>query len=76
MSKLFFLFPDPHFKKAKHKWRIINQTLLAEYAYVLMEGGTVYTLTDVEDLHVWMKQHFSGHPLFQPVDQPELVSVG
>ena len=35
LSKMFFLFPDPHFKKAKHKWRIINQTLIAEYAYVL-----------------------------------------
>ena len=32
---MFFLFPDPHFKRAKHKWRIINQSLLAEYAYVL-----------------------------------------
>lgn len=35
---MFFLYPDPHFKKAKHKWRIINQTLLAEYGYVLAEG--------------------------------------
>lgn len=35
LKKMFFLYPDPHFKKAKHKWRIINQTLLAEYAYVL-----------------------------------------
>merc|ERR1712212_1368049 len=35
LEKMFFLFPDPHFKKAKHKWRIINDTLLAEYAYVL-----------------------------------------
>jgi len=24
LSKIFFLFPDPHFKKAKHKWRIIK----------------------------------------------------
>ena len=32
---MFFLYPDPHFKKAKHKWRIINKNLLAEYAYVL-----------------------------------------
>ena len=38
LTKMFFLFPDPHFKKAKHKWRIINETLLAEYAYVLAEG--------------------------------------
>jgi tRNA (guanine-N7-)-methyltransferase len=35
---MFFLFPDPHFKKAKHKWRIINDTLLAEYAHVLAVG--------------------------------------
>ena len=35
LSKMFFLFPDPHFKKAKHKWRIINETLISEYAYVL-----------------------------------------
>ena len=24
LSKMFFLFPDPHFKKAKFKWRIIR----------------------------------------------------
>ena len=38
---MFFLFPDPHFKKAKHKWRIISPTLLSEYAYVLQEGVSV-----------------------------------
>ena len=53
LSKMFFLFPDPHFKKAKHKWRIINETLLAEYAYVLRVGGKIYTVTDVEDLFDW-----------------------
>lgn len=38
LTKMFFLYPDPHFKKAKHKWRIINNTLLAEYAYILAEN--------------------------------------
>ena len=28
LKAMFFLFPDPHFKKTKHKWRIINDTLL------------------------------------------------
>lgn len=37
LRKIFFLYPDPHFKKSKHKWRIINPNLLAEYAYVLAE---------------------------------------
>lgn len=35
LTKMFFLFPDPHFKKSKHKWRIINPSLLSEYAFVL-----------------------------------------
>ncbi|XP_031836805.1 tRNA (guanine-N(7)-)-methyltransferase [Nomia melanderi] len=71
LKKMFFLYPDPHFKKSKHKWRIINKTLLAEYAYVLAEGAIVYTVTDVEDLHNWMVQHFREHPLFDDVSEQE-----
>ena len=41
LSKMFFLFPDPHFKKTKHKWRIISPTLLAEYAYCLRVGVSI-----------------------------------
>lgn len=73
LSKMFFLFPDPHFKKTKHKWRIISPTLLAEYAYTLRVGGLVYTMTDVEEVHVWMVKHFTEHPLFTRVSDEELV---
>lgn len=38
LEKMFFLYPDPHFKKAKFKRRIINPVLLSEYAYVLQKG--------------------------------------
>lgn len=48
LQKIFFLYPDPHFKKAKHKWRIINPDLLTEYSYFLAKGGMVYTITDVD----------------------------
>eukprot|EP00088_Acartia_fossae_P004185 TRINITY_DN1177_c0_g1_i5.p1 TRINITY_DN1177_c0_g1~~TRINITY_DN1177_c0_g1_i5.p1 ORF type:complete len:276 (-),score=55.92 TRINITY_DN1177_c0_g1_i5:300-1082(-) len=72
LSKMFFLFPDPHFKKAKHKWRIINDTLLAEYAYVLREGGKIYTVTDVEDLFDWMTSHLTAHPLFERIPDAEM----
>ena len=65
LSKMFFCFPDPHFKQRKHKARIVTSTLLSEYAYVLKEGGVVYTITDVEDLHNWMIKHLEQHPLFQ-----------
>ncbi|XP_015605439.1 tRNA (guanine-N(7)-)-methyltransferase [Cephus cinctus] len=72
LKKMFFLYPDPHFKKAKHKWRIINKSLLAEYAYVLALDAVVYTVTDVKDLHEWMVQHFEEHPLFERVPESQL----
>ncbi|KAK5645302.1 hypothetical protein RI129_006602 [Pyrocoelia pectoralis] len=74
LKKIFFLYPDPHFKKAKHKWRIINTCLLAEYAYVLGIGGIVYTVTDVKELHDWIVKHFSQHPLFNRKLEDELKS--
>ena len=72
LSKMFFLFPDPHFKRTKHKWRIISPTLLAEYAYSLRIGGIVYTITDVKDLHEWMVEHFEKFPLFQRIKEDDL----
>lgn len=65
LSKMFFCFPDPHFKQRKHKARIITNTLLSEYAFVLKEDGIVYTITDVKDLHDWMVEHLEAHPLFE-----------
>lgn len=76
LSKIFILFPDPHFKRRKHKWRIINPTLLDEYAYVLKVGGLIYTITDVPDLYDWMKEHLDDHPLFERVDVDELHKQG
>lgn len=50
LSKMFFLFPDPHFKKSKYKWRIISTNLLAEYAYVLRPGGKKKVLIHKSEL--------------------------
>jgi tRNA (guanine-N(7)-)-methyltransferase len=71
LSKIFICFPDPHFKARKHKARIVSTTLNSEYAYVLKPGGIVYTITDVEDLHMWMVSHFEAHPMFERVDKEE-----
>lgn len=73
LSKMFFLFPDPHFKKKKHKARIINDCLLAEYAFVLREGGLLYTVTDVKDLHDWMVCCLEAHALFERVPDEEAL---
>lgn len=76
LTAIFFLFPDPHFKSRKHKARIISPTLLAEYAYALRPGGVVYTITDVRDLHEWMKSHLDAFPLFESVDEETLRAEG
>eukprot|EP01094_Clydonella_sp_ATCC50884_P007482 TRINITY_DN1667_c0_g1_i3.p1 TRINITY_DN1667_c0_g1~~TRINITY_DN1667_c0_g1_i3.p1 ORF type:complete len:181 (+),score=55.03 TRINITY_DN1667_c0_g1_i3:514-1056(+) len=73
LTKLFFLFPDPHFKKTNHRRRIINTYLLAEYAFALREGGMLYTITDVHDLHVWMVKHLDAHPLFERIPDAALA---
>lgn len=72
LEKIFFLFPDPHFKKKKHRRRIITPTLLSEYAYLLQGGGLVYTITDVKDLADWMHTHLENHPLFERVADEDL----
>jgi tRNA (guanine-N7-)-methyltransferase len=71
LSKIFLCFPDPHFKARKHKARIVSTTLNSEYAYVLRPGGIIYTITDVEDLHNWMVQHFNAHPSFERMPEEE-----
>ena len=72
LGKIFLCFPDPHFKARKHKARIVSPTLNSEYAYVLQPGGIVYTVTDVEDLHKWMAEHFTNHPSFERLSEADL----
>lgn len=69
LNKIFFCFPDPHFKQRKHKARIITNTLLSEYAFILKPGGLIYTITDVLDLHEWMVKHLDNHPLFERIGE-------
>ncbi|MED6107452.1 hypothetical protein PIB30_014065 [Stylosanthes scabra] len=40
LTKMFFLFPDPHFKEKNHRRRVISPFLLDEYAYVLKPALT------------------------------------
>ncbi len=65
LEKLFFCFPDPHFKKKNWRRRIINKELLDVYAYCMVPGGKIFTITDVEDLHNWMAGSLEEHPCFK-----------
>lgn len=72
LRKMFFLFPDPHFKEKNHRRRVISPHLLDEYAYVLSAGGIIYTMTDVEELGEWMKTCLEEHPMFEALTQEEI----
>lgn len=73
LEKIFFCFPDPHFKKKNHPRRIISDRLLSEYAYFLKPGqGKLYCITDVEDLHNWHVKHCRAHPLFRELSKDEM----
>ncbi|VAI72456.1 unnamed protein product [Triticum turgidum subsp. durum] len=72
LSKMFFLFPDPHFKEKNHRRRVISMHLLDEYAYVMEAGGIIYTITDVEELGIWMHTCLEKHPLFGAVPEEEI----
>ena len=74
LTKIFFLFPDPHFKRSKRRRRIIQTALIAEYAFCLREGGRLYTQTDVEDVGDWMKEKLDLHPLFRAMTEDELAN--
>ncbi|GAB5030919.1 trna (guanine-n)-methyltransferase [Nannochloropsis oceanica] len=73
LEKIFFCFPDPHFKAKNHRRRIISERLLTEYAYLLAEGGLLYAITDVEELHHWHVAKLTEHASFERIPDERLV---
>ena len=84
MTKLFFCFADPHFKRSNFRRRIIkyyyihhllniySTGLVAEYGYLLKKGGRLYSITDVEDLHKWNVEKMDQSPIFRRLDEKEV----
>jgi tRNA (guanine-N7-)-methyltransferase len=71
IDAIFELFPDPHFKKRKEKWRIISPQLMDEYAFVMKEGALLYVVTDVQSYSEFAVPIISSHPLFEKIDVSE-----
>ena len=46
-----------------------------ENSVLLQFQGKVYTITDVHELHVWMKDHFNNHQLFRELEPKEYVCL-
>lgn len=72
IEKLFVLFPDPHFKKKKAKWRIISPQLMDEYGYIMKSGALFYLVTDVQSYFEFAVPIISEHPLYERLPQEEV----
>lgn len=72
LNKMFFCFPDPHFKRKNHPRRIVATRLLSEYAYCLKPKGRLYCITDVKQLHEWHLAKCDAHPLFRRLTDQEV----
>ncbi len=53
IEKVFFLFPDPWFKKKHFKRRVFNFDLLNEIYRILLPSGKLYIATDIYDVHLY-----------------------
>ena len=74
LERLFFCYPDPHWKKKNVRRRVIQEALVPEYAYIMKEGGLLYTVTDVKELADWMQLHLDNSPLFKRLTPEEVES--
>lgn len=67
LSKIFILFPDPHFKKRKQKGRMVSRQTIRIFEYLLRKNGQVYISTDVHDLFKDMCAAFDESAAFQEI---------
>jgi tRNA (guanine-N7-)-methyltransferase len=73
LTRLFFCHPDPHWKRANIRRRIISPGLVHTYAYWLKVGGLLYTVSDVPELEQWMIDCLDASPLFERLT-PEQIA--
>jgi tRNA (guanine-N7-)-methyltransferase len=71
LSKIFILFPDPHFKRRKQKGRVVCKQMLDVYAYILRSGGRLYISTDVGDLYDDMVSIIGENKCFRELSEEE-----
>lgn len=56
-------FPDPWFKKKHNKRRVVQPELVNILVHYLVDGGTVFLQSDIEEVALEMGDRFTNHPL-------------
>lgn len=56
-------FPDPWFKRKHQKRRVVQPTLVNILVDYLVDGGTVFLQSDIEEVAIQMRDRFSANSL-------------
>lgn len=64
IEKIFYFFPDPWIKKRHHKRRAFSVELLNEFYRMLKASGTLYLMTDVEEVDEYQQWILNEHKGF------------
>jgi tRNA (guanine-N7-)-methyltransferase len=58
-------FPDPWFKQRHMKRRVVQPELVNLLAQYLVEGGTIFLQSDVEEIAIEMRDRIRANPIFE-----------
>lgn len=65
LNRIFYLFPDPWFKKRHHKRRAFTPEFVQECFRVLRNSGCLYIMTDVPELDEYHREILDQTQLFR-----------
>ncbi|KAL7431859.1 hypothetical protein ACHAXH_002609 [Discostella pseudostelligera] len=67
-------FPDPHFKKAHNKRRVVTDQLVSTLAKFMEEGSAVFLQSDVKDALVSMREKFVEEEEEEELDEEDATT--
>lgn len=70
VRRVTVLFPDPHLKRRKHKWRQLQPSVLGVLACHLPPGAELHFATDVPQLYCDTTELLADQPAFRLVSRP------
>ena len=62
-------FPDPWFKRKHNKRRVVQPELVKILVDYLVEGGSIFLQSDIEEVALEMRQRFAANPLLEILHQ-------
>ncbi len=74
LQRVTIQFPDPWFKRRHQKRRVVQPELVTAIAEFLVDGGTVFLQSDIEEVAAEMRDRFAEHPAFQPLSEGWLAT--